>query len=351
MVDLDDASAIAALDPDGALDDVEAAPAQWDAAAGLVTAPLDLRGADGVVIVGVGGSGITGDVVAAIAEGAGFGLPVQAIKGYRLPPWVSSATLVLCVSASGATEETREVHGAAAAIGSRIVAVTGGGPLAEEVAAAGGRVIDIPTGPQPRHSLGSLAVPCLALLGLAGDVRAAAEALADVVAANGRTMPAVDNPAKSRAVVLARSPHATCWGSGPLGTVAAYRLRCQLAENAELPGSHGEVPELCHNDVVGLTAAHAASFSTLVRVRDRAGEHPREALRVDLLADQLADRFAAALDIDAGKGPPLVRVARVVGTVDLTSIWTALARGVDPTPIAPIQAIKAALAAQEDPVG
>ncbi len=58
-----------------------------------------------IVVSGMGGSGIAGDVLAAVC---GTGCPVQimAVHGYQLPGWVSAADLVIAVSCSGSTEET-----------------------------------------------------------------------------------------------------------------------------------------------------------------------------------------------------------------------------------------------------
>src|SRR5215207_1462393 len=68
---------------------------------------------DNVLVLGMGGSGIAGDVLAAIA--APFvSVPMLVAKGYAPPSFVGPGTLCFAVSYSGNTEETVEAAQAAA---------------------------------------------------------------------------------------------------------------------------------------------------------------------------------------------------------------------------------------------
>src|SRR5918994_1723193 len=69
---------------------------------------------DNVLVLGMGGSGMAGDVLAAIA--APFvSVPMLVAKGYAPPSFVGPGTLCFAVSYSGNTEETVEAAQAAAA--------------------------------------------------------------------------------------------------------------------------------------------------------------------------------------------------------------------------------------------
>ena len=82
-----------------------------------------------VLICGMGGSAIGGDLVlAALPE---LAVPAAVVRGYRLPAWIGPATLVVAASYSGDTEETlacaTQALGAARA---PVVCVASGGRLA-----------------------------------------------------------------------------------------------------------------------------------------------------------------------------------------------------------------------------
>ena len=74
----------------------------------------------------MGGSGVAGDVLAAVC-GPGSASPVVAQHDYRLPGWVGAADLVIAVSCSGTTEETLSAAEEAVRRGCPLLAVGGAG--------------------------------------------------------------------------------------------------------------------------------------------------------------------------------------------------------------------------------
>src|SRR5205807_10020962 len=117
-----------------------------------------------VVVLGMGGSGIAGDIVAAVA-GPFMPVPVVVAKSYELPAFVGEGSLVFAVSFSGDTEETVEATSEAAVQGAKVVVVSGGGGLARLGEAWGAPMVSVPEDiPQPRAGVGALAVPPLIAL-------------------------------------------------------------------------------------------------------------------------------------------------------------------------------------------
>src|SRR5438105_286920 len=111
-----------------------------------------------VVVLGMGGSGIAGDVVAAVA-GPFMPVPVVVAKSYELPAFVGEGTLVFAVSFSGDTEETVEATSEAAVQGAKVVVVSGGGELTRLGEAWGAPMVSVPEDIlQPRAGVGALAV-------------------------------------------------------------------------------------------------------------------------------------------------------------------------------------------------
>ena len=100
---------------------------------------------ENVVVLGMGGSGVAGDVLTATA-GPFMPLPIVVHKGYGIPNFIDEHTLVFAVSFSGDTEELIEGATAAAAAGGRMVCLSSGGQLAELAAQWG-----VPHVPVRRH--------------------------------------------------------------------------------------------------------------------------------------------------------------------------------------------------------
>src|SRR5205085_7516028 len=147
-----------ATDSQGMLAATLALPEQVASAAERAKGLQGLPGIDdvnSVVVLGMGGSGIAGDIVAAVA-GPFMPVPVVVAKSYELPAFVGDGTLVFAVSFSGDTEETIEAATEAAVQGARIVVVTGGGELGRLAESWGVPRVDLPGGiPQPRAGLGA----------------------------------------------------------------------------------------------------------------------------------------------------------------------------------------------------
>lgn len=365
---LDDLAALAAADPGDMLRATAGAGAQVRrAVAATPTDVLRSLAADGrprsVVVAGMGGSGISGDVLAAVC-GAGCPVPVSTVRGYVLPGWVGPLDLVLAVSCSGRTEETLAVATEAVKRGARLVAVGSAGSPLHDLAldTPGAAFLPVDAGGlMPRASLWLLATPLLLVadaLGITEVPSAVLDRAADLLDERsvelGPASPLVDNRAKLLGVQLATSLPMV-WGTSPVGAVAAYRLACQLNENAKMPVVQGSIPEVTHNQVVALDGRHASREDDIFRdpvedgdgparlrlvlLRDPA-EHPQEARRAEVSRD-IAERRGVPVDVvHAVDGHPLVRLASLVGLVDWASVYAAIASGVDPTPIGPIDELK-----------
>jgi glucose/mannose-6-phosphate isomerase len=345
---LDDPAELARRDPGGMLGEVagagdQARVAQRAAQAAPLVGPLP----EIVVVAGMGGSGIAGDVLAAVAF-AESAVPVLAVKGDRLPAFVGPGTLLIAVSYSGNTAETVSAVSQGLDAGARLVAVTSGGGLAELAQSRGAPLVTIAGGRMPRAALWSLVVPvCSAAEGagvlepLNDRVGAAADALDEEAAALGPEVPTAANPAKQAALrLLDRLP--VVWGSGQVGAVAATRFRTQCNENAKVSVVSGALPEANHNDVMGLEGGLGPARE-LVLLRDPAGEHERDDRRIQAVLEAIG---ADPVLRRAGEGPALARLARLTAFADFTSTYLGIARGVDPTPIRTLDQVKSALSAR-----
>ncbi len=321
-----------------------------------------------VVVAGVGGSGISGDVLAAIA-GPACPVPIIVHRDYGLPIWVGAADVVMGVSSSGGTEETLSAVEQAVSRGCTVVGVgADDSPLAHLIARGNGPFVPIQPGRMPRVNLWALSLPLL-LAGRAlkilsikdSDIAAAADRLDETAERCRPTSESFVNPAKRLAVELAGSVPMV-WGTSPLGGVAAYRFAAQLAENAKYPSISGVLPEANHNQVVAFDGPFAgpASQDGDHLFRDRVDEPDAAHLRLVILRDsaehpQIARRREGSVELARARGievtellaegtSPLERLAGLVALPDFGSVYLGLLYGIDPTPIAAIAELRERIA-------
>lgn len=372
---IDDPDALAAADPGDMLRQVASAAAQVrESARASAEAGVERVAADGrprsLVVTGMGGSGIAGDVLAAVC-GTGCPVPVVTVRGYHLPGWVGPTDLVIPVSCSGGTEETLATATEAVRRGCRLLAVGGAGSALHDIATqAGAPFVPVRSVGQPRSTLWGLSVPpllaarALGLVRLPDEVLEATAQRLEMVARECRpTSESFVNPAKEIALELAGSIP-MIWGSSPLTGIAAYRFSCQLNENTKYPAVYGQLPEANHNQVVafdGVLAgpgpgedlfrdrvdeadvAAAPARLRLVVLRD-SDEHPQVARRREVSVELAAARGIPVTELAAEGDHPMERLAGLVGLVDYVTVYLALALGVDPTPVDAIGELKIRIA-------
>jgi glucose/mannose-6-phosphate isomerase len=369
---LEDAQRLAAGDPGEMLRAVASSAAQVRESAAAAHEAGIARLADegrprAVVVLGMGGSGISGDVFAALA-GPESPVPIVVHKGYGLPRWVGAADLVIAVSCSGGTEETLSALDAAVRRGCRALVIGAAGSPVNELANAG-RALFVPVdarGRQPRSMMWGLSTP-LAIaadaLGLVeippGEIEATALRLEDIAATCRPDSESFVNPGKSLALALGDRLPMT-WGTTDIAGVAAYRMLCQLAENAKLPGVAGVLPEANHNQVVAFDGpagggsaedifadpdeGPSAQKLRLVLLRDPTDEHPQVTRRAEVSEVIAGDRGVAVTSLQAEGVSRFERLASLVAPIDYATVYLALALGIDPTPVVAIQDLKARIA-------
>jgi glucose/mannose-6-phosphate isomerase len=305
------------------------------------------EGVTSVTFCGMGGSAVSGDVVRSVFLER-LGLPVEVNRSPVLPKHCDSHTLVVCSSYSGNTAETLAAFRAALERGCRVLVVTSGGAIAEEASGRGVAVVSVPPGYQPRAALGHLGFASLGALETMGilpplaiDVDEAVAEVAAVIGAMGPDVPTEENPAKTLATRIGdRCP--VIWGADGIGSVAAARWKTQMNENGKLPAFWSAMSELDHNEVVGWTAPYGGRFLVVGLRHD--GEDPQLPPRFPLSYDIVRAAGGEVEEVHARGTSALARLMSLIMVGDLTSVYLAIGRGVDPTPVPVIERLKAALA-------
>jgi len=307
---------------------------------------------DNVVVLGMGGSGIVGDIVAAVASS--LPVPVITLKRYRLPAFVGPRTFAFAVSYTGNTEETLTMARDALEVGARLVAVSSGGALAELAASADAPHFDCPDGYLPRAALGALLAPVMVVLSRAGLYP---EGHAELVKAQEQLArrrdecrPQVEGP-KNPARELARRIGRTIplvYGGGAIGAAAAQRWKQSMNENAKAPAFWNFYPELDHNEVCGWGQHGDVTRQVLSLVELRHGfEHPQLGRRFDATRALIEETLVQVLSVRAAGQSRLAQCLDLVHLGDWASTYLALDNDVDPGPIDAITQLKAELATHD----
>lgn len=303
-----------------------------------------------VVVLGMGGSGISGDVLAAAAND-GLPVPVAVLKQYRVPRFVGPGTLAFAVSYSGSTEETVAMAESAGAAGATVVAISTGGLVAEIAAAYDGVHLPCPEGYMPRAALGALVAPMWVALGRAGLLPEADDALkraAGQLAARRdhcrREIEGEANPARELARRIGRTIPVV-YGGGALGTVAAMRWKADVNENAKAPAFWNAYPELDHHEICGWGQHGDVTRQVFTLVELRHGfEHPQLDRRFEITRELIEEAVALVLEVRAEGEGRLAQLLDLMYVGDWTSLYLAYDAGVDPGPIDAIFRLKDALA-------
>jgi glucose/mannose-6-phosphate isomerase len=323
------------LDAEHQLDAVLATPDHLrDALWRVESARLEAAQAAGVMICGMGGSAIGGDLAAA-ALGERSTLPLLTIRGYELPPWATPEWTVVCSSFSGDTEETLACMEAGEALGARRIVASTGGRLSEIARAAGVPVIGLPAAlPAPRVAVGYMLVVAAEAAALAGAPRIRTEV--DAAAAH---LEGVRDSLLERAEQIAARLEGTVpviYGAD-LTAPVARRWKAEINENAKAPAFWAELPEADHNELSGWTEAEGIFSAVFLLDLD---QHPREQRRIELTSE-IVSSAAAAVETVAVEGE--TRTERLLSAVmlgDLVSLFLAAHRNLDPTPVDAIELLK-----------
>jgi glucose/mannose-6-phosphate isomerase len=294
----------------------------------------------GMLVCGMGGSAIGGDLAAAVL-GERPVRPLATIRGYGLPSWVTADWTVLCSSYSGGTEETLSCFEAATEIGAHRIVVSTGDALVERARKEGVPVVGLPGILQPRAAVAYMVVAALEVAALAGaapridaEVEDAATFLAE------RAGELEDRAAEIAGRLDGAVP--VIYG-GDLTTPVARRWKTQVNENAKLQAFFSELPEADHNEICGWDRVPEPPRLAVVMLED-ADQHPRLRRRFELTAEAVA---ATGIEVVRVQTEGETRMARLLSAVmlgDLVSVRLAEARGVDPLSVEAIETLKLALA-------
>jgi glucose/mannose-6-phosphate isomerase len=351
MVDLDNASVYRQFDKSGMLNHLHKFPEQcqkaWEKVLKFELPHLHTK-ISNVVIMGMGGSAIGGDIARRLALTESK-VPVRVHRDYGLPTFVDANTLVIASSYSGNTEETLSAFTESLKTPARKLVITSGGKLKHLADNEGIPVFVVDYQAPPRAAFPSNFVPLVGIfqkLGLLGDKSADLQEVLDILNELStdlvETKPLASNQAKQLAAKL--WGHVAVIYGAEILTEVARRWKTQFNENSKTWAFFESFSELNHNAVVGYQFPPEAKERLFVILLYSASLRTQSLLRYEATAKLLTKAGIAHEFAEARGKSALAQMMSLVLLGDYSSFYLAMLNEVDPTSIDAINFIKQYLA-------
>lgn len=333
MENLDDETAIAALDKSGMRQYILDLPNQIKLAAKLaqdLSLPDDYKNVKNAIIIGMGGSAIGADLTRnLLAESCN--IPLEIVRDYSIPAYVDSSTLAVVVSFSGNTEEALKSYELAKAKKAKLVAITKGGKLAEQAENDTIPLLQFSYDSQPRAALGYLFVPLVVILEKLGLAKSKFDFSAIEIKFDEELAKVYAKKIQNKIPIICASSFLT---------PVAKRFKNQINENSKQAAVAEEIPELFHNVVQGLDFPEKLSKFVTFIILESNFYHERNILRIKILKDILKEKNISYQNIVIDGKNKLEQMLNAIALADLTSFYLAMLNDVDPTIIPTINYLK-----------
>ncbi len=297
-----------------------------------------------IVVCGVGGSAIGGDLLREWLSSRSE-VPCEVQRSYTIPAHVGKDALVIAASYSGNTEETLGMFRDARRRKVPVAVISSGGQLMKLAKSSKVPLVRIPTGGQPRATLGYMFGAMLGLLegvgsiSVGSEVRETARVLRSVNAACRPSVKTAANEAKMLAHrLLPTVPIVVGYG---ISAPVAKRWSNQFNENSKIISYCSSLPELDHNEIVGwMRDSRARAFSSVFL--NHGADRPM-ARRIAATREMLV-RSAPVVEVNSVGRSAMAKMLSLVLLGDYVSTYLGILRSEDPSSNEPIDELKAALA-------
>lgn len=310
--------------------------------------PLTSSGVRSIVLTGMGGSAIAGDLLRSyVAEE--LQIPFLVNRTYRLPGFVDRDSLVIVSSYSGNTEETMASYRDATHREAAVLCITTGGEVERLALKHGHACIKVPPGLQPRAALGYSFFPLFLALSRMGFIKPRTADISEtVVALKKKSLIYADlNNPENHALQMAKRLH----GKLPVIYSASDRLdavnvrwRGQICENSKHLAFGHVLPEMNHNEIVGWKVDRQLMKKMAVVFLRDVGTLPRVRVREEITKGIIQKKASIVLEAWSEGTSLLARIFSLVYTGDWVSYYLAILNNEDPTPVRVIDYLKSELA-------
>jgi len=297
-----------------------------------------------IIVAGMGGSAIGGDVVYSLV-GDEIKIPYFVIRGYNLPAWVDSTTLVICSSYSGNTEETIEILEKAKSVRAKICAITTGGRLEQLCEKHNFDWVMIPSGLQPRAALAFSFIPVLFVLlklnVISNNFLEWLVSSSNLIKQNRKIYSKQndDNAAWALAKKIYNKIPIIYADSDSLNTLAV-RLKGQICENGKILAYHNTFPEMNHNEIVGWEKNSELFKSYFIIWLCDKKMNERNKVRQQIVMNMLNKIGVDQFKLEVTGNNFEERFLLLIHYGDWLSYWCAILHKTDPSPVKNINILK-----------
>ena len=296
---------------------------------------------DKIVVSGMGGSAIGGDIVADSLYSVSQ-CPVTVVRYPDLPGWVDKNTLVIVSSYSGNTMETLSAYDHARKIGCPVVAITSGGSLMEKCMADNVPVISIKEGIQPRNAVGYTVGYIINTIASVGGPDIRKECLKSIPALKKYLDEIVPLDSLPRKIALEIYGHLPVIYAIPEMRAIASRWRAQFNENAKIVAFDGHLPDTNHNDILGLINDGGRKAKPIL-LTDRSQSRMMKEI-VNNTISTLKERGLVPYIVTMTGKNAFERTFKTMLLGDFISLHLAFFQSIDPSDVSSIKKLKTSVA-------
>lgn len=298
-----------------------------------------------VVLVGMGGSAIAGDLLASYASDQ-LSVPCLVHRNYDLPRFVDSTTLIIALSYSGNTEETLTAFRQALQKKAQVLGISSGGELEQLCLENNCLHVKVPGGHPPRQALGYLFFSLLFLFQKMGYLDVQSEHVEETIQLTRHLQERLSpnhSYGNNLANHIAQSLYHTIpviYAAVPYFYPVAVRWRNQFNENSKMMAFSNVFPELNHNEIMGWEGPREVNkhFRVII-LRDRE-ESPENQKRVEITKEILKRKNVPLLEVFSEGQCRLSRLFSLIYTGDWVSYYLAMINEKDPIRIDSIDLLK-----------
>ena len=297
-----------------------------------------------IIVAGMGGSAIGGDVTYALVNDEII-IPYLVVRGYNIPTWVDSSTLVICSSYSGNTEETISILGKAQSNGAKVCAITTGGKIGKICEKYNYDKVIIPSGMQPRAALAFSFIPILYILCrlniISTSITSSLISSSKLIKENSKkySMKDDNNPTWVLAKKIYNKIPIIYADSDRLQTVAV-RLKGQICENGKILAYHSVFPEMNHNEIVGWEKNSELFSKYFIIWLFDIDMNERNKFRQKIVMDMLKEIDVGQFKLEVPGDSFIDRFLLLIHYGDWLSYWCAILHKTDPSPVQNIEKLK-----------